>query len=215
MRLNRKRPKSFNREILLYILLAVIIFALGISIAYMTHTRNELQTAYEDLVASKTELEGEYEALGNTYSDLLGEYSSLEAEKEKLSGNYDKLKGDYKTLQADYDAVQEEIDNYIDQQATINDLNSSMTAVNDRYDELFQDYIVLQKQVNAQKAAEAQAEKEALQQSSSSGTVYITPSGECYHRSTCSTIKNSKNVSSVSVSAAKARGLRACKVCNP
>lgn len=49
----------------------------------------------------------------------------------------------------------------------------------------------------------------------SSNTVYCTSSGKCYHRKNCPTLKRSHNIKSISKSAAKARGLKPCKVCKP
>ncbi|MCD7840038.1 MAG: Ig-like domain-containing protein [Erysipelotrichaceae bacterium] len=49
--------------------------------------------------------------------------------------------------------------------------------------------------------------------SSSSYTVYITKTGECYHRGTCSSLRKSKIA--ISKSDAIARGYRACKNCKP
>jgi hypothetical protein len=46
-----------------------------------------------------------------------------------------------------------------------------------------------------------------------SSTVYITRTGKCYHRGTCRWLYASKIKSNVA--AAKKRGLRACKVCDP
>lgn len=47
---------------------------------------------------------------------------------------------------------------------------------------------------------------------SGSGTVYWTPTGECYHKTSgCRSLSRSKNIISGSLS--KANGLRACKIC--
>lgn len=44
-------------------------------------------------------------------------------------------------------------------------------------------------------------------------TVYITPSGSCYHTEYCRYLKG--NGSAITLREAKSRGLRACKVCSP
>lgn len=45
--------------------------------------------------------------------------------------------------------------------------------------------------------------------------VYVTSSGEKYHRPTCRYVKNKSNVRSLSVSSAVSHGYEACSVCNP
>lgn len=57
--------------------------------------------------------------------------------------------------------------------------------------------------------------KTAKSTKSTSNTVYYTPSGNCYHRKSCSTLKRSKTIKSTSKSTAKSKGLKACKVCKP
>ena len=47
------------------------------------------------------------------------------------------------------------------------------------------------------------------------GAVYCTPSGKCYHRKGCATLKRSKKVYKTTVKKAKAKKLKACKVCKP
>lgn len=47
------------------------------------------------------------------------------------------------------------------------------------------------------------------------GSVYVTSTGECYHKRSCRTLSRSKNISGISVSAAKRSGYRACRVCHP
>lgn len=47
-----------------------------------------------------------------------------------------------------------------------------------------------------------------------SDTVYVTSSGSCYHKSSCSTIKNSKK-KAISRSSAKSQGYSRCSVCKP
>lgn len=49
----------------------------------------------------------------------------------------------------------------------------------------------------------------------SAGTVYYTASGKCYHRKSCATLKRSRKIYKTTVKKAKARKLRACKVCKP
>lgn len=44
---------------------------------------------------------------------------------------------------------------------------------------------------------------------------YVTPTGKCYHRESCATTKNSKNLKEISLSDAKKKGYTACKVCKP
>lgn len=46
-------------------------------------------------------------------------------------------------------------------------------------------------------------------------TVYITPTGKCYHRASCSTLKNSKKVTAITRTEAEGKKLSACKVCKP
>ena len=49
--------------------------------------------------------------------------------------------------------------------------------------------------------------------SSGGATVYITETGECYHRGDCRYLSHSKI--KISLKDAKARGYRACSVCDP
>lgn len=48
-----------------------------------------------------------------------------------------------------------------------------------------------------------------------SDTVYITETGEKYHRRSCSTLSRSKNLTALTIDQAIARGKEACKVCKP
>lgn len=46
-------------------------------------------------------------------------------------------------------------------------------------------------------------------------TVYCVPKGHVYHSTrSCRTLRRSKNIKKISLKAAKAKGLRACKVCH-
>lgn len=65
-------------------------------------------------------------------------------------------------------------------------------------------------QVTAEQQA---AEEEATASQNNTATVYITKTGECYHRDGCSSLRKSKIP--ISVSDAQARGYRPCKNCNP
>ena len=49
---------------------------------------------------------------------------------------------------------------------------------------------------------------------SSGTTVYVTKSGSCYHKISCSTIKNSKT-NALSESVAKSKGYKRCSICKP
>lgn len=44
-------------------------------------------------------------------------------------------------------------------------------------------------------------------------TVYVTPNGEKYHKKSCRTLSRSKEVNSMDIDKAKAKGYTACKVC--
>ncbi|MBO6047778.1 MAG: hypothetical protein J6P61_08565 [Erysipelotrichaceae bacterium] len=57
--------------------------------------------------------------------------------------------------------------------------------------------------------------KSSKKTSKKSSIVYITPSGNKYHRKSCATTKRSKKLTKISKSKAKARGYKACKVCKP
>ena len=48
---------------------------------------------------------------------------------------------------------------------------------------------------------------------SSARTVYYTSSGKCYHRKSCATLKRSRKIKKTTVKKAKAKKLKACKVC--
>mgnify|MGYP000008798070 CR=1 FL=1 len=45
--------------------------------------------------------------------------------------------------------------------------------------------------------------------------VYITPTGKKYHQKDCTTLKNSKNITAITLEEALKRGLEPCTVCNP
>ena len=51
--------------------------------------------------------------------------------------------------------------------------------------------------------------------SNNSYTVYITEYGSCYHKRSCSSIKRSKNIYSISKADAIDRGYRQCSKCKP
>ena len=152
---------------------------------------------------------------------LENQYAELQDSYESLSSDYDSLNTRYKELNKKYEEAKAEIENYKDQQATIDDLNKQLTELQDKYTALEAERNNLQQQLDAKKAAEQAAAEQARQQQlqqqanqASTGSVCVTPTGECYHRSSCRTVKNS-NLTFMSEGQAQASGYRACKVCNP
>ncbi len=61
--------------------------------------------------------------------------------------------------------------------------------------------------------AQTETEQERQAEQNNSVQVYRTKSGECYHYFSCSSLRKSKIPTTIED--AKARGLRACKRCNP
>nr|WP_277348159.1 MBL fold metallo-hydrolase [Bifidobacterium sp. DSM 109957] len=71
-------------------------------------------------------------------------------------------------------------------------------------------------EAEAAAAAQAQAEAQALQeQQAQQETVYLTPTGEKYHRAGCRTMNRTKNPIPVSKQEAINRGYGPCGVCHP
>lgn len=112
-----------------------------------------------------------------------------------------------------------EIDNYKDQQATINDINKKLEELHIQYDSLEADRDNILKQLDAKKAEEKriarvqEAQRIAeMQSNAAGGTVYWVSGGKIYHSTpNCSTLKRSSNIMSGSIGASgKSRG---CKVC--
>lgn len=120
----------------------------------------------------------------------------------------------------EYNKLESEIDNYKDQQATIDDLTAKLEELHSQYDTLETERDSLQEQVDAKKAEQERiAGEQAAQQlaeqqaSASAGTVYWVASGEVYHSTPdCPTLKRSSNIYSGSI--AQSGKSRACKVCN-
>ena len=153
---------------------------------------------------------------------LENQYAELQDSYESLSSNHDSLNNRYKELDQKYKESKAEIEKYKDQQATIDDLNKKLTELQDKYTALESERNNLQQQLEAKKAAEQAAAEQARQQQlqqqanqASTGSVCVTPTGECYHRSSCSTLRRSSTLTYMSESQAQASGYRACKVCNP
>ena len=80
--------------------------------------------------------------------------------------------------------------------------------------------VAAQEEALAAQQAQAQAEAEAAaaavaqaDNQNTSGTVYITKTGEKYHADGCSSLRKSKIA--IDLSSAKAQGYEACKKCNP
>lgn len=46
-------------------------------------------------------------------------------------------------------------------------------------------------------------------------TVYVTKSGTCYHRRSCSSLSRSKNIKPLTKEAAKSKGYKSCSKCKP
>ena len=155
-------------------------------------------------------------SIGYSNSTLKEDYENSQSMYKTLNLDYKKLNGEYKKLQA-------ELENYKDQQATIDELNTNLTEFQEKYTSLETTNKSLQEQLDAKKAAEEaerqrieqQQAQQQLEQANSSGQVCITPTGECYHRPSCSTLKRSSSLTYMSISQAQASGYRACKVCNP
>ena len=155
--------------------------------------------------------------------NLTDRYDTAKEDYENSRLMYKTLNLDYKKLNGEYKKIQTELENYKDQQATIDELNTNLTELQEKYTSLETTNKSLQEQLDAKKAAEEaerqrieqQQAQQQLEQANSSGQVCITPTGECYHRPSCSTLKRSSSLTYMSISQAQASGYRACKVCNP
>lgn len=155
--------------------------------------------------------------------NLTDRYDTLKEDYENSQSMYKTLNLDHKKLNGEYKKLQAELENYKDQQATIDELNTNLTELQEKYTSLETTNKSLQEQLDAKKAAEEaerqrieqQQAQQQLEQANSSGQVCITPTGECYHRPSCSTLKRSSSLTYMSISQAQASGYRACKVCNP
>lgn len=143
---------------------------------------------------------------------LFGLYNSVRVEyKDKIES--------YRTLctykDEKYDDLESTINNYKDQQSTIDDLNNKLTELQNQYDTLQSERDSLQQQVNIQKYEEEQAVILAQQQQyedDSYDTVYWSSGGECYHSTPdCVGLKRSTDISSGSIAMSDRR---ACKLCN-
>lgn len=117
---------------------------------------------------------------------------------------------------SEHETLQAELEQYQDQQATIDDLNAILTELQGQYDVLQTERDNLLQQLDAKRLTEEQTaqtvQQQALQQTQLEGVVYWTPNGECYHSTAnCSTLKRSKSISSGTV---EQSGRRPCKVCH-
>ena len=155
--------------------------------------------------------------------NLTDRYDTAKEDYENSRSMYKTLNLDYKKLNGEYKKLQAELENYKDQQATIDELNTNLTEFQEKYTSLETTNKSLQEQLDAKKAAEEaerqrieqQQAQQQLDQANSSGQVCTTPTGSCYHRPSCSTLKRSSSLTYMSISQAQASGYRACKVCNP
>ena len=156
----------------------------------------------------------------NKLTNLSDEHESLKSDYDDLEQDNSDLQEDYNTLSVKHDKTVETLENYKDQQVTIDDLNTKLTELQSKYDALEADRASILTQLDAKKAEEERVaqEQEAARQAqeipnASAGTVYWVSSGSVYHSTPdCPTLKRSSNIHSGSKS--DSGKSRACKVCN-
>lgn len=166
-------------------------------------------------------LNSKYNGLQESYYSVISQLNEARNKQNILKRQNEKLQKEdfseeYQSLLSKYNNLELEIEEYQDQQATINDLNSKLAELQRQYDSLQTDRDSIQQQLDAKKLAEEQAARKAQQQliaqQESSATVYWVAGGECYHStSSCPTLKRSNNISSGTISQS---GRRPCKVCH-
>lgn len=155
------------------------------------------------------DLTKQIENLNNQIETLNYEYERIKVDNNKLHSNWNEL-----TSRNNY--LEKEINNYKDQQATIDELNLSITELHNQYDSLLVERDELQSRLDYEKAEEERiAREEAAKQYEDDdyGTVYWTPNGEVYHITpNCVALKRSSSVFSGTID--QGGKSRSCKLCN-
>lgn len=197
---NGKLP-FFTRKILAWTssLLLVLSIILSVGLFNSTNTNKTLQ---------------------NDLFDKSSDFDDIQNEHSELQDKHDKLNSDHKSLLIQHSDIKKEIENYKDQQATIDDLNAKLVGLQKQYTTLETDRNGILVQLDAKKAEQervaqerAVAQQAAQAEASGTGTVFWVPGGSVYHStSSCSTLSRSSGVQSGSIaSSGKNRG---CKVCH-
>ena len=169
------------------ITLAVCILLLGIGGASGSDNQ-ELKDQLAQVTAELDTETSQNEELSQQIQDLSSEVDDLSTKNEELQASLDQANEQIAKLSS-----------LEDQQAVIDDLNSQI-----------QD---LKKRSNSSSTAATSSETVQEAPTSTSYTVYITKTGEKYHRDGCRYLKKSQIA--IDKNDAVARGYTPCSVCNP
>lgn len=158
--------------------------------------------------------------LQNNLFNKTADFDNMQEEYDELQDRHVELQESYKKLSLQHSDIQKEIDNYKDQQATIDDLSTKLGEVQNQYAALEIDRAGILTQLDAKKAEKERAAQERTTQQTEeqsrafgAGTVFWVSGGSVYHSTnSCATLSRSSNIKSGSVdSSGKSRG---CKVCH-
>lgn len=146
-----------------------------------------------------------------------------------LENDIDELNDKYETLVSENQELESEIQKYQDQQETIDNLNKKLTDLQSQYDAIIKENETL-KSENASLKSQLEQKQASAQSSSSSGSsgtwrsgsnqsndsggmVWLSATGEKYHKiSNCGRM-NPNNARQVTKSAAEASGYEPCSKC--
>lgn len=150
---------------------------------------------------------------------LNNEINSLEEQVKSLSRELEEKNSENNSLEIE--ELQKQIqdkDTHINNlENQINSLNEEKTNLNSKITELTEENNNLQayktSSASSSKTQTTSTSKVYAEPTNTSYTVYITNSGEKYHRDGCRYLKNSKIA--IDKSSAISQGYTACSVCNP
>lgn len=194
---NEGKKAFFKSKKNIAIIVLAILLLFSIFGGSSASKEKDLNSQIANLSSSLSEKEEQITNLQNTNKQLKEEKQTLEAEKKKLEDEKNSLEEDKKNLNTKIEELQKT--------SSINNNSQSQNS-----------------SINTSNKATTQATTQATSQTTTkttstsntdSAVVYVTKTGEKYHRAGCSYLKSSKI--EMSLSDAKNKGYTACSKCNP
>ncbi len=176
----------------------------------------ELKGQLEKENAQITELNQQLEESNSQITILRGQKEKLQEENQKLQGNDTEtaeLKANNQTLQGEKEALEDQKNQLEKEKASLQTQNQELNAKVQELQSKASSKTAGQKPTSVTTTASTTTASSEPATDTNSATVYITDTGDKYHRGSCSYLKKSKH--EISKSSAQAQGYTPCSRCNP
>lgn len=192
-----------KKNIAIFVLAILLLFSIfGTS---SSSKEKDLNSQIANLSSSLSEKEEQITNLQNTNKELKEEKQTLEEEKKKLEDEKQNLEGEKNSLEEEKKNLNTKIEELQKTSSINNNSQSQNSSVNTPNK--------VTTQATSQSTSQTTTKTTTSTTNTNSAVVYVTKTGEKYHRAGCSYLKNSKI--EMSLSDAKNKGYTACSKCNP